>query len=659
MGGRYEVELRRVFRAPRALVWAIVSDTNRVDRATGLAPPKYRWIREDGRLLRHATAEELGIRIEWIEPPYRWVEGRHVEGYRRFVKGPPTAGGFMVDLVDVEGGTEAHAKMYVEGPMWVGWLQKPKFARGLRRYFDAIQGLLDKDPDGALTGTAAEPAVVRARRLISQSYEPIASGPRTAVDEDILATRVAALGRAPIDPAIAQRLVAWIRERPDDEVAQIRPFELARIWGADRREVLRAFLYATQAGLFELSWQINCPVCRVGARLVDDLGAIDGKSHCGACEIDYAVDFARHVEAIFPVAPAIRQVVPSLYCASSPSFLPHVLAQLRIEPRTTREDDVDLPPGPIHLRTLWTARSRDLALESPPAELAITLDDGAITVTASGRAAPGAPTRVRTENATDRESVLLFERAAWESEAVLGTVIASMPEFMDLFATEAPAAGVELSVGHIALLFSDLTGSTALYERVGDARAFAIVEDHFRLMEKAISAHGGAIVKTMGDAVMASFPAARDAVRAALAMIASHDAKYRSMDLGVKVGVHAGPCLAVRANERLDYFGTTVNVSARLQAQARASELVLTEALAAEPPVRAVIEALPRRPFDALLKGIREEQRLLGIDGSVAAHAGAVSGALPDAAVPAHPGAPDDPGAPSVGSPRTSEHVAR
>ena len=457
----YQTELRRVFRAPRALVWAIVSDTNRVDRATGLAAPRYKWLREDGRLLLHATASELGIELQWIEPPYRWVEGRYVEGARRFVKGPPKAGGFSVTLRDVEGGTEAEAVLHVDAPFWVGMIQKPKFKSGLTRYFDAIQSVLDA---GEVTeGSNDEPAVVRARRLLSRSYVAAASGPRTPVDEAHLATRLAVLERAPVDPAIVARLNAWIRERPDDEVSQIRPFELARTWDVDRREVLRAFLYATNAGIVELSWQVNCPICRVGARLVGELDALDGKSHCGACEIDYSIDFARHVEAVFPVNPAVRRVSPTLYCASSPAFLPHVLAQLRLDPGESREDVVDLPRSAVHLRTLWVRRTADVEIDARPAELRIRVTADAIEAVASGVAADGAPTRVLSENATDREVALLFERSAWEADAVLGTVIASMPEFVNLFATEAPAAGVELSVGHLALLFSDLTGSTALY----------------------------------------------------------------------------------------------------------------------------------------------------------------------------------------------------
>lgn len=112
---------------------------------------------------------------------------------------------------------------------------------------------------------------------------------------------------------------------------------------------------------------------------------------------------------------------------------------------------------------------------------------------------------------------------------------------------------------------------------------------------------------------MASFASLSDAVAAGVAMVKAHDARFAQENLTIKVGVHGGPCLVVRANDRLDYFGTTVNVSARLQAQAGPSEVVVTAANADDPSVAAVIEGRARRPFQAKLKGIREEQQLLAI----------------------------------------------
>ncbi len=607
----YAAELERVIKAPRTLVWAVVSDTNRWDRAAGLAPAKYSWLKEGGRNLRLAKAKELGLELEWIEPPYQWIEGAMVEGLRRFRKGPLSAGGFRVTLEDEPGGnTRVKARAYVESGWLVGMMQKMKFASALERYLGGIGAVLE-NAKGARS-VIEEPAVVQARRLLAGGYEETTSGPRTPSDLAQLDARSTRMRERGVSAELVQRVVAFLRDRPDEEVSQIRPFELARTWGVDRRELLRAFLYATEAGLTNLSWQINCPVCRVGASVIDTLGDLGAKSHCGACEIDYEVDFAKHVEAVFPVSEAVRRVSPSLYCASSPAFLPHVLAQLRLDPSSDASYEMEIPTGSLHLRTLWQRRTGDVELETRPAELNIAVSDDGIEITPSG--ITEGKTKVVVHNRSSDEIALLFERSAWSADAVLGTAIASMPEFANLFATEAPAAGVELKVGHVALLFSDLTGSTALYEKVGDAKAFAIVEDHFRICEAEIARHGGAIVKTMGDAVMASFATLDDAGRAALGMIRAHDAKYQSQGLGVKIGIHGGPSLMVRANDRLDYFGTTVNVTARLQAQAAASEVVLTAENARSPLLRPIFSDLPERTFEAHLKGIKEAQHLVGFE---------------------------------------------
>jgi class 3 adenylate cyclase len=209
---------------------------------------------------------------------------------------------------------------------------------------------------------------------------------------------------------------------------------------------------------------------------------------------------------------------------------------------------------------------------------------------------------------------VLVERGAWSTDAVLGSIVASLPDFMDLFGTEAPAAGLELSIGNLTLLFSDLTGSTALYERVGDARAFAIVQEHFHRTEAIIFEHGGAVVKTMGDAVMASFARPQDAVRAARAMVADAIAVHGELGIGIKLGLHEGSCLAVRANDRLDFFGTTVNLAARLLGQATLGVLVLARELAELPDIRAELVGVPSRSFRSALKGIRAEQDLVAFD---------------------------------------------
>ena len=113
----------------------MVADTNRWDRASGLTAGSYVWREVDGVRMRAATASELGFTLEWVEPPYRWVEGRYIHGERTFLKGPVQRGGFQARLTDVEGGTEVVATAYVTGPgalmPVVGPFQRSRFKKAL------------------------------------------------------------------------------------------------------------------------------------------------------------------------------------------------------------------------------------------------------------------------------------------------------------------------------------------------------------------------------------------------------------------------------------------------------------------------------------------------------------------------------------------------
>ena len=565
-----------------------------------------------------ASAREMGQTLVWYEPPYEWSEGYFIEGGRHFIEGPALGGGLIVNLEDKDDGTtlvDATSWFAGEGALitMLGGFVRRRNQAALSRYLDTIEAALSRV---VVTDVSdGEPAVLRAQRSLMSGYDEILSGVRTASDEVELRHRAEKLLRAgTVEPALVERLVALLAERPDEELSQIRPFEVARLWGADKREVLRLFLHATRAGLVDLRWQVNCPVCRVSAGVADGLAAVGKSIHCEACDVSYGVDFGRYVEAVFQSNPAVRRTYPAVYCASSPARRPHVLVQLQVPPGETRTVAAGLPLGELHVRALGLAPTVDVELDAPPATLDLEFSADAVRAKTEGHAAAHGMSQLVIHNHLSETLSLLVERGGWSADAVLGSVVATFPDFLDIFATEAPATGVDLAISNLALLFSDLTGSTALYERVGDARAFAIVEEHFREMEKVVTAHGGAVVKTMGDAVMATFASPTDAVRAAIAMAAANEVLHAGLGLGVKLGVHSGACLAVRANERLDFFGTTVNVAARLQAQAKGGELVVTEETAAHPAVRALLEGRRRRPFEAALKGIAALQKLVGID---------------------------------------------
>ena len=633
-GTETSTTVRRRIEAPAHLVWALVADTNRFDRAAGLTPGRYSFALRDAAdprsRVRIAEARELGFDLRWIEPPYEWAEARFVYGERRFLSGPMMRGGFRVDLVPdgVDGAaTNVEARAWVAGEGVLSWVarrvMKGKFTRALTSYLASIDAVLARTHAALGYDWQSEPPAAAARRaLMVERTDPVTSGASSPLQEADFAHRSRRFDSAPIDPALRERILAFVRERPDEELAQIRPFEVARAWGVDRRDVLAGFLHAARAGLVELQWQLNCPTCRVGAEVVPSLAEVVGTAHCDACNIRYDLDFGEHVEATFRVSPAIRRVESAVYCVSSPWFRPHVLAQVTVPAGASRSFSAPLPDGKLLVRTLAGKRRAEIELAHPPASLRVTVDGGAVHATAHGASTSGSgpgsgsgDVAIELVSTSDSEETILFERAGWSAEVVLGSAIASLPEFVDLFATEAPAAGVELTVGALTLLFSDLTGSTALYERIGDARAYALVEEHFRQMAQAIARHEGAIVKTMGDAVMATFTSPAQALLAAIDMIESCESSHAGEGVHVKVGLHEGPCLAVRANDRLDYFGTTVNVAARLQAQAGSSELVLVKDLLAHAEIARIVaeRGFPRREFTASLKGIAAAQTLVAL----------------------------------------------
>lgn len=611
----FEATVRRVFPAPRDVVWALVADTNRWDRAFGLSAASYRWRENEGKRERVGAAREGGFELEWIEPPYEWAEGYFVDGRRAFIKGPLTGGGLRVRLQATNEGTEVVASAYVTGGGLVklaGTFLRGRERRALEAYMDAIGKVLLEATGRGPIDAGSEPAIVKARRaLVSTPYEALTSGLRTPSNLSELEARAARLRRAPVPPEMAELLITTLRDRPDEEISQIRPFELGRTWGRDRRALLKTFLHATRAGLVDLRWQINCPICRVAAGSVSSLDELEREAHCDACNIPYDVDFAAHVEAVFQCSRAIRPVEAQVFCASSPSFLPHVYAQLSVPGAGVRRARMGLPEGSLLIRGLRSAGRTELEVDRRPASMRVEVGEATVRVACEGEADASGETEVVLVSTDGREHTVLFERSGWSADAVFGTTIATFPDFLDLFAAEAPRTGADIAIGELALLFTDLTGSTAMYGRLGDARAFAVVQEHFREMEKVVVASGGAVVKTMGDAVMASFASLEDAVRAAVEMVRANEARHGPLGLGVKVGVYSGPCLMVRANDRLDFFGSTVNLAARLQARAESAEVVLMASDATRPELAPLLAGNAARFFSAELKGIEGEQALV------------------------------------------------
>jgi len=184
--------------------------------------------------------------------------------------------------------------------------------------------------------------------------------------------------------------------------------------------------------------------------------------------------------------------------------------------------------------------------------------------------------------------------------------------FRDIYRTDALDIDQRLKITSLTFLFTDLKGSTELYERVGDLVAYDIVKAHFRVLNEVVAAEAGAVVKTIGDAVMATFPTPDRALAAALRMRkAMHtlNAESKHEDLLLKIGLHEGPCLAVTLNDRLDYFGQSVNIAARVQGLAVSQSIFATAPVIAHPVSARLLDDAGLKPVAQrhLLRGIANE----------------------------------------------------
>jgi class 3 adenylate cyclase len=326
------------------------------------------------------------------------------------------------------------------------------------------------------------------------------------------------------------------------------------------------------------------------------------------------VNFEQSVELTFRPNPSIRDADVEIFCIGGPQVMPHVMAQQLLNPGQSRALDLSLEPGRYRLRTMSLPGWQHLCtvaggegvdrLRATPAgwtseEVAIQ-PEGSLTL----------------ENATADEQLFILERTAWSDEAATAAEVTALQMFRDLFATEALRPGEQISVGTLTVLFTDLKNSTRLYRQIGDATAFGRVMNHFDVLKEVIAEGNGAMVKTIGDAVMAVFRHPAEALKAMLrAQRRLADPLPGMEPLHLKAGVHIGPCIAVTLNDRLDYFGSTVNLAARLEGQSTGDDVIISSEIYNDPAVRDFLNdprsGLAARKFEIPLKGFDEEKFVL------------------------------------------------
>jgi adenylate cyclase len=590
---RWEYDLKS---SPEQL-WPFVADTNRFNRDTGV--PSLEVDTEQlpsSGLRRRLRLSVFGVPIEWEEEPFEWVRPVRLSGTRRYTKGPVAELRVLVELTPrAAGGTKLIYQVWAKPkfplgflaiPIQIGMISARRFARAYEKYDELVAN-----------AEVLTPASVRSE---------ISTAGRSRLN--LFREKLMEQG---VSPPVADQLVSFIENADEIDLARIRPYALADDWHESRRALLEACFRATRIGLLDLQWDLLCPMCRGPQETRASLQEINSNVHCEGCRIDFTVNFDRFVEITFTPNAKIRKVDVETYCVSSPQRTPHVIAQQVLLPRTERTVVLPLKEGSYRLRIPQVRGQQSVRVIKGGAESAI------VTATVEGVSpeeivlAPQPTLLLR--NASDDEQLFLLEQMAWSAQAATAAEVTALQIFRDLFSSEALRPGEQISVGTLTVLFTDLRNSTRLYREIGDATAFARVMNHFDVLKKAIADEDGALVKTIGDAVMAVFREPEAALRAMLkAQEILGSPPDGSMPLTLKAGMHSGPCIAVTLNDRLDYFGSTVNLAARLEALSTGNDVVISRAVYDDTEVRELVSgpdsALSATRFEMDLKGFDQER---------------------------------------------------
>jgi class 3 adenylate cyclase len=464
-------------------------------------------------------------------------------------------------------------------------------------------------------------------------------------------TMFAAL-RQSADGSVVDMLERMVRHAPDHTLNRMNALDLAAKEGLGEERVIAAFLNAVGLGMLEMTWSVMCPSCAGVLSANKSLKTLNrAEYHCAFCAAGYETTLDNLVEVTFTVSPRLRKIAahnPDELSAaeyfrqvfwSSAIDLPADVDMEKLLDDVTLEM-VDLPPGERAILSLHApagtlivfdpvthaAQFLEVRGEEASERQNLSVIFNKVQVSVETVALRPGPLRLSLENRTEARVL----PAVWVTNQALDDLLKrrkpvltarrllTNQTFRDIYRTDTLAIGQHLKILSLTFLFSDLRDSTGLYERVGDLTAFDLVNEHFRLLQEIIASERGAVVKTIGDAVMATFETPDRAIAAALRMreaMSDLGAERQHQSLGLKMGIHEGSCLAVTLNAQQDYFGQTVNIASRVQGLAASRSIVVTQSVVENEQARTLLQSkgLKPTPRRVALSGIADKMSVYEI----------------------------------------------
>jgi len=399
----------------------------------------------------------------------------------------------------------------------------------------------------------------------------------------------------------------------------IQPAVIAQEGGFDEDVVLAELFYGTLVGLVAMRFSPVCVQCGSAVMDTDMLGRVPGKAMCQGCNAPNVVDNMDNIKVMFLLNSDVLYVLAENYACTPSSDSMAVTNIFAAVPAnstgsgytyrvgTGKETEIApaLAPGKYRMHCPVAKTDNYLVVERKAKEtdpvFKLNMKVSQLVYNhkrGQRRAELRAPHgKIQFDIFPDTRSFFVL----WVQKDVDDKTLMYLPEderqlytsatrvihhpiFNALFQENQVVSvqkNIFLSISHVVLVFTDIVDSTKLYASLGDGHAFRLVRKHFQVLFGAFTRNGGRVVKTIGDAVMASFTtgkAALHAVSEAMILMPTIGRRPDNQNfVEIRVGIHSGQATVVPLNGVNDYFGQTANIAARVQSAAKASECFVTE----------------------------------------------------------------------------------
>ena len=464
-------------------------------------------------------------------------------------------------------------------------------------------------------------------------------------------------------PRVISKLETLIRSGDDYSLFRLNPIQFATEKGIAETEAIDLFLHSTKLGLFEMEWHLVCATCGNVVESFRQMHKLHSTYICNQCAFETTATLDDYIQVSFTISSSIRELIfhhPERLSADDLLFkyklargvhswlegwshvdliraVTKLLAYL--EPGETQQVEFSAELGLVIITNLSDRISAGFPVDTQVAPgtqtIYIQMTEGhfefldrqappgrldygyaALTFHHLGGLSTGSLS-VQIQNSMERRACIWVahftgvppRNGITFDPFLSGKRLLTTQTFRMLFRSETVSINEEIAVKDITFLFTDLKGSTALYDHIGDPKAYFLVRQHFDTLGNAIQKYEGATVKTIGDAVMAAFMTPVDAVRAALEMLRDIEAFNQNISdkLVLKIGIHTGHSIVVTLNDRLDYFGQTVNIASRIQGLADAGDIYISEEVYTYPGVQEVIAHCEVIPEQVAVRGVSEK----------------------------------------------------